>query len=93
MWATPEARDEPTPENLGAAMLAGVLLQFGLKGFSGMESQFVLVGAMFATYLVARRFLPRYAIPAVLLVGTVGAVLGGQFHLASLPLELTTPCS
>jgi len=79
------------PENLGAAMLAGVLLQFGLKGFAGMESQFVLVGAMFATYLVARRFLPRYAIPAVLLVGTVGAVLGGQFHLGTLPLELTRP--
>jgi len=79
------------PENLGAAMLAGVLLQFGLKGFAGMESQFVLVGAMFATYLIARRLLPRYAIPAVLLVGTVGAVIGGQFHLSSLSLELTRP--
>lgn len=79
------------PETLGAAMLAGVLLQFGLKGFAGLETQFALVGAMFATYLIARRFLPRYAIPAVLLVGIVVSAATGQLHLTALPIALARP--
>ena len=79
------------PETLGAAMLAGVLLQFGLQGFAGLESQFVLVGSMFATYLLARRFVPRYAIPAVLVCGATVAGLTGQLHWTSVPLGLARP--
>ena len=79
------------PHSLGAAMLAGVLLQFGLQAFTSMATQPVLVGAMFATYLGARRFSPRYAVPAVLLAGTVVALAQGQMHLAELPLQLARP--
>jgi benzoate membrane transport protein len=79
------------PETLGAAMLAGVLLRFGMEGFAALETQLVLVGAMFVTYLLARRFLPRYAIPLVLLVGTAVAAVTGQLHLTALPLGLARP--
>ena len=58
------------PATLGAAMLAGVLLRFGLEGFAALETQLVLVGGMLLTYLLARRFVPRYAIPLVLAAGT-----------------------
>jgi benzoate membrane transport protein len=76
------------PETLGSAMLAGVLLRFGLDGFASLETQFVLVAAMLLTYLVARRFLPRYAIPLVLGVGVAVVAAQGQLHTAGLHLSL-----
>jgi len=79
------------PVNLGAAMLAGVLLRFGLDGFASLQTQFVLVGSMLLTYLVVRRFWSRYAIPAVLGVGVAVVVLQGQLHLTGLHLALATP--
>jgi benzoate membrane transport protein len=79
------------PETLGAAMLAGVLLRFGLDGFAALGSQLVLVGSMLVTYLVMRRFLARYAIPAVLAVGAIVAALGGQLHTAGFHVQLARP--
>ncbi len=43
------------PMPLAAAMLAGVLLRFGLDAFASLQTQFVLVFGMLATFLVARR--------------------------------------
>jgi benzoate membrane transport protein len=79
------------PETLGAAMLAGVLLRFGLEGFASLETRFALVGAMLATYLGARRFWPRYAIPSVLGVAILVVAAQGQLHVGALPLALARP--
>jgi len=57
------------PLPLAAAMLAGILFQFGVDAFTSMESQFGLVLAMFVVYLLARKLVPRYTILVVLLVG------------------------
>ncbi len=59
------------PLSLAAAMLAGILFQFGVEVFVSMQSQFALVFAMFAVYLASRRLLPRYAILLVLVAGLV----------------------
>ena len=67
---------ERIPLALAAAMLAGVLLRFGLDVFVAMKTQFGMVFAMFCLYLVARRWLPRYAVPAALVLGlAIAAVL------------------
>lgn len=79
------------PQTLGAAMLAGVLLRFGIEGFSAMQSEIVLVGAMFGVYLVARRVQPRYAVPAVLFVGIAIVAAQGHLRLAELDLALARP--
>ena len=79
------------PVNLGAAMLAGVLLRFGLDAFASLETQFVLVGTMLLTYLVARRFWPRYAIPLVLAVGVAVVALQGQLNTSGLHVALARP--
>lgn len=79
------------PHTLGAAMLAGVLLHFGVQGFSAIQTQMLLVGAMFATYLIARRMVPRYAVPAVLLVGVAIAAAQGQLHVGQLDFTLAKP--
>ena len=79
------------PRALGAAMLAGVLLRFGLDIFSSMQSQFVLVFVMFAVYLVARRLWPRYAVPSVLVVGIAVAAAQHQLHFSGIKLQLAHP--
>ncbi len=79
------------PQTLGAAMLAGVLLRFGLEGFSAIQSSFALVATMIGTYLVVRRVWPRYAIPAVLAVGVVFAAGSGQLDPSGLRFALAKP--
>lgn len=79
------------PVAIASAMLAGVLLRFGMAAFTSLQSQFVLVLAMLGTYLAMRRVKPRYAIPLVLLVGTVIASLQGQLHLAEVRWQLASP--
>ncbi len=79
------------PHTLGAAMLAGVLLRFGLGAFSALQTQLTLVLCMFVVYLIARRVWPRYAIPTVLLVGILVVTGQGQLHLSTLRLELARP--
>jgi benzoate membrane transport protein len=64
------------PMSIASALLAGVLLRFGLDAFAGLQVQPVVVGAMLATFLVVRRVSPRWAVPATLLAGLV-AVLAG----------------
>ncbi|WP_148717389.1 benzoate/H(+) symporter BenE family transporter [Chitinolyticbacter meiyuanensis] len=79
------------PVAIASAMLAGVLLRFGMAAFTSLQSQFVLVLAMLGTYLAMRRLKPRYAIPLVLLVGTVIAALQGQLHLGEVHWQLASP--
>lgn len=79
------------PKALGAAMLAGVLLRFGLDIFSSMQTQFVLVFGMFAVYLVTRRLWPRYAVPSVLVAGVAIAAARHQLHFAGIEVQLAHP--
>ena len=57
------------PTGIAAALLAGILFEIGIEIFRAAEHRTALVIAMFFTYLVGKRFVPRYAIPATLLVG------------------------
>ena len=79
------------PTALAAAMLAGVLLRFGLDAFGAMKSQFALVFAMFASYLVGRRVWPRFAVPVALAVGASIAGTLGLFGALEWPTGLTRP--
>jgi len=79
------------PMALAAGMLAGVLLRFGLDVFVSMGSQFGMSVAMFATWLVGRRWLPRYAVILTLAVGIAVAVAQGQLHLQGVTLQLAVP--
>ena len=79
------------PQALAAALLAGVLARFAFDAFAAMQRERVLVLVMFATYLLGRRFWPRYAVPAVLAVGVAVAALHQQLHFGGVPLELALP--
>ncbi|CCN04004.1 putative transport protein [Bordetella bronchiseptica Bbr77] len=70
-WIDPIVRR--IPAELAAAMLAGVLLNFGMGVFGSIAAQPVLVLSMCAAYLLGRRWAPRFAVLAVLVVGLAAA--------------------
>lgn len=79
------------PASIGAGMLAGVLLRFGMEVFVAMKTQFFLAIAMFAAYLLMRRLLPRYAVVVTLALGTAVAGVQGLLGFDGLTLELARP--
>jgi len=79
------------PAAISAAMLAGILFRFGTELFVSVKEQTWLVLAMFATYLLFKRLLPRYAVMAVLVVGVAIAVASGELHSEALVLGVAMP--
>ncbi len=79
------------PQTLTAAMLAGVLLRFGLDVFAVLPTQGILVGLMMTCYLLARRNIPRYAVPLTFLVGLLVAGSQGLIALEGVHIELAKP--
>lgn len=57
------------PASLVAAMLAGILINFGSKVFGAMEHQTVLVLMMLAVYFLSKIRFPRYSILLMLATG------------------------
>ena len=79
------------PKSLAAAMLAGVLLRFGLETFVSLRAQPGLVALMLVTYLAGRRLNSRYTIPLTFLGGLLWAAQGGLIHAEALTLTLAQP--
>ncbi|WP_110687424.1 benzoate/H(+) symporter BenE family transporter [Salinicola aestuarinus] len=79
------------PDAIAAAMLAGVLLRFGLEAFVSLESEFTLVGLMLASYLLAQRWLPRQRILVVLLVGLAYAGACGKIDTEEAHFAVIAP--
>lgn len=79
------------PRSLAAAMLAGVLIRFGINVFALMDQQFILVFTMFLTYLIGKQLMPRFVIPTVLVVGLVVAKILGLLNLTGIHLSLSKP--
>ncbi|MBM3678886.1 MAG: benzoate/H(+) symporter BenE family transporter, partial [Actinobacteria bacterium] len=79
------------PIAIASAMLAGVLVRFGLDAFASLESELALVLAMIVTYLVARLWVPRYAVLLTLAVGLAIAWGKGLMGHIDAPSGLTRP--
>jgi len=79
------------PLPIAGAMLAGVLVHFGMSVFTAMQSQFAMVAVMFAAYLIGTRLLPRYAIVAVLVTGLLMTWRAGLLHTSEIKLAIATP--
>ena len=79
------------PHSLAAAMLAGVLLRFGLQAFSNLEGHLLLCGSMLLAWLLTKAFAPRYAIVATLLVGGAVAALNGDVVTEKLVFAVVMP--
>jgi len=71
------------PTGIVNAMLAGILFTFGAGIFTSLRGAPVLVLGSFTAFLVAKRFVPRYAVPVALLAGALlaAATVGLPLHL------------
>ncbi|HHG8774402.1 TPA: benzoate/H(+) symporter BenE family transporter, partial [Raoultella planticola] len=79
------------PHSLAAAMLAGILLRFGLQAFASLEGNLVLCGGMLAAWLIGKALFARFAVVAALLVGGAIAVFSGDVAGAHISLAFVAP--
>ena len=86
-----EAIMKHVPKSLAAAMLAGVLLRFGLGLFSALSSAPLLVGLMLGVFLAGRYLNSRYTIPLTFLAGLAWAGQGGLIQYQAVTLSLAQP--
>jgi benzoate membrane transport protein len=79
------------PLALASGLLGGVLLRFGMDVFVSMRTQMAMTLAMFVVYLCGRRWFPRYAVLATLLLGMVIAGASDLLHLGDVELRVAQP--
>jgi benzoate membrane transport protein len=79
------------PVALASALLAGILAKFALQAFASATAQPMLVLSMLLAYLMGKRWIPRYAVIAVLVVGVAVAWQQGGLNTTALRWELARP--
>ncbi|WP_410752962.1 benzoate/H(+) symporter BenE family transporter [Citrobacter youngae] len=79
------------PHSLASAMLAGILLRFGLQAFNSLNNELLLCGSMLVAWLVLKVVAPRYAVIAAMLVGTAIAPLKGDIVTYNINLSPVMP--
>lgn len=80
-----------TPSGVAAGLLAGILLQFGIKAFGSMTVDPLLAGSLIAAYVVLKRFTSRYAIVGVLLLGLALLAAQARVDWSGVTLSLALP--
>ncbi len=79
------------PAAIASALLAGVLARFGIQAFTAAQTALPLVLLMLLSYLLARRFLPRYAVVLTLAVAIAYAACRGQIAVSEMRFEWAVP--
>jgi benzoate membrane transport protein len=79
------------PRHIAAAMLAGILIRFGMDLFTAMQTQAMLVLLMFVTFMIGRAWLPRYTVPLALAAGMAYAGIGGLLNVEILDWTPAVP--
>ncbi|WP_313255554.1 benzoate/H(+) symporter BenE family transporter [Stenotrophomonas acidaminiphila] len=79
------------PPGVAAGLLAGIVLQFGIKAFAGLDVDPLLAGALILAYVVLRRVSARYAVVGILLAGLGLLLVQGRLDLHGLELRLAAP--
>ncbi|WFW15255.1 benzoate/H(+) symporter BenE family transporter [Citrobacter freundii] len=79
------------PHSLASAMLAGILLRFGLQAFNSFNNELLLCGSMLLAWLVFKVVAPRYAVIAAMLVGIMIALIKGDVVTNNITLSPVMP--
>jgi benzoate membrane transport protein len=79
------------PSGVASGLLAGILLQFGIKAFGGMSVDPVLAGLLIVAYVVLRRLTARYAVVGILALGLAFLLAQERVDLSGLQLRLAAP--
>lgn len=79
------------PPGVAAGLLAGILLQFGIKAFGGMSIDPWLAGMLIMSYVVLKRFSARYAVVGILVLGLAFLLAQNRVDLSGMRLALAAP--
>ena len=79
------------PQSLTSAMLAGVLLKFGIALFASMQNDWEFILSLLAVYILSKRLSPRYSIVITVIAGVVLCPLFLQFHVSTIQFSLAQP--
>ncbi|WP_428851319.1 benzoate/H(+) symporter BenE family transporter [Imbroritus primus] len=79
------------PASIAAALLAGILFRISMDMFVSAQSQTSLILPLVAAYLLAKRFIPRYAVLTVLVLGMALAAAHGDLHTEQVTLAFGLP--
>ncbi|TDV71923.1 benzoate/H(+) symporter BenE family transporter [Pseudomonas sp. LP_7_YM] len=79
------------PTSLAAALLAGILFKIGSEIFIAAQQRTGLVLGMFFTYLIVKRYSPRYAVLVTLLLGVALSAMLGMLNFSGFNLEVAVP--
>ena len=77
------------PSELACAMLAGVLVTFGIDVFNFMNDMPLVIGLMVLVYFVGKRFFTRFAMLSVLIVGVLLAWQFGHVDTSALQWKMS----
>lgn len=77
------------PMALASAMLAGLLLRFGIGAFTAIKTAPGMVLVMLGAHLLGRRYWARYSVLGVVVGGVMCAYFAGSLQIAALNTALT----
>ncbi|MFC0861845.1 benzoate/H(+) symporter BenE family transporter [Sphaerimonospora cavernae] len=79
------------PSAVVSAMLAGILFSFGVGVFTSLGSAPLIAGGVLVAYLAAKRFSPRYAVLAALVIGVALGAGSSQLHVRLHQVQVAQP--
>ncbi|MDL5027449.1 benzoate/H(+) symporter BenE family transporter [Vibrio gigantis] len=79
------------PTSIASAMLAGILLQFGLGLFTSLMEEAQVVAVMLAVFILAKARLGNLLIPSIFIIALVMCVGFGKLDVSQVTMGLTTP--
>ena len=79
------------PTSIASAMLAGILLQFGLGLFTSLMVEAQVVAVMLAVFILAKARLGNLLIPSIFIIALVMCVGFGKLDVSQVTIGLTTP--
>ncbi|CAM5194647.1 benzoate/H(+) symporter BenE family transporter [Oligella ureolytica] len=79
------------PQGIAAAMIAGILFQFGMQAFVSSSEMPGVIMAMVAVYLICRRFIPKFTVILVALAGFVCVIFLDLADFSNVKIALATP--
>ena len=79
------------PPGVAAGLLAGILLQFGIGAFGGMNVDPLLAGLLIMAYVTLKRLSARYAVVGILVLGLGFLLVQGRIDLSGVALKFAAP--
>jgi len=79
------------PPGVAAGLLAGILLQFGIGAFGGMNVDPLLAGLLIVAYVTLKRLSARYAVVGILVLGLGFLLVQGRIDLSGVALKFAAP--